>query len=284
MIRGRPRADEQPGADLRVGQPVPGQPRDLRLLRGQRVSGPGGAGGRDGAPADGLSGGPQLTAGPLGERLHPHLLQHPVRGTQLLPRVRAAALPAQPFPVQQVRPGQLGAEPGPAQPLDRLPVEPVGGLAVAEQGADAGLDPQHPLGAGHPGTFGQPVQRGLDQRHLTGPGRRLGQLSHDQVAERQLAALKGLPGGGPRGVVPAQAVVQHRRRPGRLAGQDGPAASGRYLSGGLDQLGGLLLAALPGREHHRAIPSLRVAGRLRDQEIFFDQLLRRACLPGEQVD
>src|SRR5580658_2592800 len=121
VILGRARADEQPGADLRIRQAVPGQPRHLSLLGGQRT-GPDGTGGRSGARAGDLAGGPQLTAGPFGERRHAHLLQHLVGGAQLLTRVQAAALTAQPFPVQQVRPGQLGADPGPAQPLDRLPV------------------------------------------------------------------------------------------------------------------------------------------------------------------
>ena len=32
--------------------------------------------------------------------------------------------------------------------------------------------------------LGQPVQRRLNLRHLTGPGGRLGQFGYDQVAER----------------------------------------------------------------------------------------------------
>ena len=166
-------------------------------------------------------------------------------GAQLLPRLGAAPLAAQPLPVQQVRPGQLGADPGPAQPLDRLPVEAVGGRAVAEQSADAGLDAQHPRGRGHPGALGQPVQRRLNLRHLTGPGGRLGQFGHDQVAEYHIVALEDLPGGIPRGLVPAQPVVQYGARVRRRAGQDARTAWGRLLDGGLDQFGGLLFPALP---------------------------------------
>jgi len=55
-----PRAEEQPGADLGVGQPVPGQPGDLGLLGGQRLTGSGGAGGQGSALAGGLAGGPEL--------------------------------------------------------------------------------------------------------------------------------------------------------------------------------------------------------------------------------
>src|SRR6516165_10017673 len=47
------RADEQPGADFRVRQPVAGQPRDLGLLRGQLL-----VLGHGGLLAGGLTGGP----------------------------------------------------------------------------------------------------------------------------------------------------------------------------------------------------------------------------------
>ena len=56
-------------------------------------------------------------------------------GAQLLARVGAAALAAQPFAVQQVGAGQLGTEPGAAQPVDRLPVVSLGGFSLAQQRA-----------------------------------------------------------------------------------------------------------------------------------------------------
>ena len=90
-------------------------------------------------------------------------------------------------------------------------------------------------------------------------------------------------GGVPRGVIPAQAVVQNRARARRQAGQHAETGFGGQLNGGLDQLGRLLLAALPGREHHRGICNRRVAGRLRDQAIFFDQPPRRGQLAGDQL-
>ena len=49
-------------------------------------------------------------------------------------RADAAMLAAQPFTVQQVRAGQFRAHTGTAEPLDRLPVQAVGGLALAQQG------------------------------------------------------------------------------------------------------------------------------------------------------
>jgi hypothetical protein len=134
------------------------------------------------------------------------------------------------------------------------------------------------------GALGQPVQRRLNLRHLTGPGGRLGQFGYDQVAEYHIVALEDLPGGIPRGLVPAQPVVQYGARVRRRAGQDARTAWGRLLDGGLDQFGGLLFPALPGGEHHRGISDRRVAGHLRDQVIFFDQPLRHAQLAGEQVE
>jgi hypothetical protein len=62
VVLDRARADEQPGADFRVGQPIQGQPRDLGLLGGQLY------GALDGALAGGLAGGGQLAPGPLGKR------------------------------------------------------------------------------------------------------------------------------------------------------------------------------------------------------------------------
>src|SRR5258705_9371808 len=123
----RPRGQEQLGADLPVGQARPGQPGDLGLLRGELVVR------GDGALADGLAGGPQLAAGPVGERLHADLGGHLVRGAQLRPRVGPPALAAQPLAVDQVRAGKLKTNAGAAQLADRLAIPGLGVPAVAEQ-------------------------------------------------------------------------------------------------------------------------------------------------------
>ncbi len=39
----------------------------------------------------------------------------------------------QPFAVDQMRAGQFRPDPGTAKPLDRLPIQAIGGLAVAQQ-------------------------------------------------------------------------------------------------------------------------------------------------------
>jgi hypothetical protein len=65
-----------------------------------------------------------------------------VRRAQLLARVDAAVLAAQPLTVEQMAAGELGADADPAQPRDRLTVAPVGDLALTEQRLDAGVDPR----------------------------------------------------------------------------------------------------------------------------------------------
>ncbi|MGH3224270.1 MAG: ATP-binding protein, partial [Streptosporangiaceae bacterium] len=100
--------------------------------------------------------GRQLPASPLGESFHSHLVQHAVGGAQLLPGLRAAALAAQPFAVEQVGAGKLRAKLGAAQPVDRLPVQAVGGLALAHQRAGARLEAQPPIVAAGLGRSRQP--------------------------------------------------------------------------------------------------------------------------------
>ena len=118
VVLGGTGADEQAFADLRVRQPVTGQFGDVSLLGRQLATG------LDTALAGGLPGGPQLTPGPLGERLHAHRLQHLVGGAQLLAGVAPATLPAQPLPVEQVGTGELS--PGTAEAVDRLAVQALG--------------------------------------------------------------------------------------------------------------------------------------------------------------
>jgi hypothetical protein len=64
-----------------------------------------------------------------------------MRSAELLAGVDASALPAQPLAIEQLRPRELGTQLGAAQPIDRFPVELVGGGAVAEQRPGACLDP-----------------------------------------------------------------------------------------------------------------------------------------------
>ena len=70
---------------------------------------------------------------------------------QVLPCVAAAAHALQPFPVQQVGAGEVGAEPGEAQPGDRLAIKTLGVLTFVQQRVRTGLDPERPVGAAGPG-------------------------------------------------------------------------------------------------------------------------------------
>ena len=121
----RPGADKELGADLGVRQAVPGQPRDECFLRRELVRG------IDGAYAYLLARRDQLPAGAFGKRGHADRGEHVIGGPQLLPRVDSSVLAAQPLAVQQVGAGQIRAELGTAEPVDRLAVPALGGLAVA---------------------------------------------------------------------------------------------------------------------------------------------------------
>jgi hypothetical protein len=53
-------------------------------------------------------------------------------GPELDTGVDTAILPAQPFPVEQMRPGEVRTPPGPSQFLDGLAMQALGTLALAQ--------------------------------------------------------------------------------------------------------------------------------------------------------
>ena len=107
--------------------------------------------------ADGLTGSAQLPPGPVGERLHPHRLQHFAGGAQLPSRVDTPIFAAQPLAIQEMPTGDLGAQRGTSQVPNRLP-KGVGFLSTAKQGAGPGLDAQRPRGRWSPaGRLGLPT-------------------------------------------------------------------------------------------------------------------------------
>ena len=108
-------------------RPLLREPGHLRLLRGEHVAR------LDREPAHRLARGRQLAAGALGERLGAEAAEHLVRGAQLLARVHAPVLAPQPLAVEQAGAGELDADPGALEPLDRLPVEGVRILSLAHQ-------------------------------------------------------------------------------------------------------------------------------------------------------
>ncbi len=93
---------------------------DLRLLRSELVEGVHGP--FPGALASRL----QFEPCALGERLHPEVGEELMGDPQLIPCVKAAALAAQPLPVEQMRPRQVETKACRLQKIDRLSVERLG--------------------------------------------------------------------------------------------------------------------------------------------------------------
>src|SRR4029453_8420136 len=109
-------AEKEASADLGVREPVAGEPCDLTLLIGA-------PGARFGDPLPHLLARRQeLTPGALGERLHADRGELVVGGSKVGAGVDPAILAAQPLAVEQVSPGELGAQSCPPQVLDRLSV------------------------------------------------------------------------------------------------------------------------------------------------------------------
>src|SRR5262249_41555705 len=102
-------------------------PSDLGLLRGEDVAC------LLGAFAGSLACGQQLATGTLSECFGPEAAEHLVCGAQLMTCVHAATLASEPLAVEQTGPGELDANPGALQPLDRFAVERVRVLPSAHQ-------------------------------------------------------------------------------------------------------------------------------------------------------
>jgi hypothetical protein len=99
-----------------------------------------------------------------------------VGDTQLLARINAAVLAAQPLPVEQVRPGELRTQPRTAQPIDRFAVQAVGGRAVAQQRPGARLDAEPEVGSGGLCRLRQPLEGIACELGLSSAHRRLDEL------------------------------------------------------------------------------------------------------------
>jgi len=105
----------------------------------------------------------------LGVRLDAHRIQHVVGDVQLLAGVSAAALAAQPLPVEQMRAGELYAGRGvrPSRLIDSRYRRSADSPSLS-RGADACFNPQRPLGRCHPACAGPatpaPPSRSLRHR------------------------------------------------------------------------------------------------------------------------
>src|SRR5690348_15780077 len=126
--------------------------------------------------ADPLPGRDQLAAGAFGECLGPGRYEDLVRCPQLVPGVDAPVLAAQPLPVDEVSAGEGHDAPAAAQLVDRLLVEQLGIMALADQGPRARLDAPGPRGGAWLGDAGKPLDRIGGAPGVTAARRRRGQL------------------------------------------------------------------------------------------------------------
>ena len=258
-------ADEQLGADLRVGVARDGEPGDVRLLGRKR-------GGRlDRALAHRLAGGRQLVPRAFGECLHAHRGQHVVSGPQLLTGVCAAVLAAQPLAVEQVRAGELGPQLGAAEPADRLPVQTLGRLALAQQRTGTRLDAQPEVGSAGLSDVRKPFERPGGEARVPGASGGLDQLGQRPRGDMRVHVLGGVSGCRECVGVAAQAVVEDRGHPMRPRQRD-PLAAGRgVLDSGLDQRGGLGFPAPQRSQQQGGVGRDARPGRLADRIVLSDQ-------------
>src|SRR5207302_2825408 len=108
--------------------------------------------------------------------------------------VGAPAPAAEPLAVEEMGPGELDTDAGSAEPVDRLPVEALGVLAVAQQGSRAGLDPQRPVGAAGASRLREPLEGVGRAGGLPAPGGRFDELDQPPGGRQLLGVLAGLPG------------------------------------------------------------------------------------------
>src|SRR3954453_3946803 len=126
----RARADEELCADLGIRAALGGEACDLRLLGGEPVA----RVGRALAPR--LAGPPPLAGRAFGESVHAgDIRPHPVRDPEMLTSFGAPALASQPLAVDEVGAGERRSYARAAQTGDRLAIQRLRNVALAEQRA-----------------------------------------------------------------------------------------------------------------------------------------------------
>ena len=108
---------------------------------------------------------------------------------QVLARFAAAALPAQPFPVKEVSTGEFGARGRRAQMTDRLTVQSLGLVTLAEQRAGACRDSQASGAALRQCELSELFHGGNGPLGLAAANGCLDQLGQREVREGQVVAL-----------------------------------------------------------------------------------------------
>ena len=178
-----------------------------------------------------------------------------------------------------------------AEPLDRLAVEPLGLLALAQQRAGAGLDAQRPV-AGRDGRGGgHALQRRARQLGPVAPASRPRAARAPPRRDEQLRRVVArLLRGGERLLVAAEAVAAAPSAPSARTGRRCPGRRRCLRDGGVDQAGDVRLAALEGGKHEGAVRrdlGARGLGHgvgLGDQRRGPAELAAPAPRPGSYVD
>src|SRR5207302_1338578 len=104
-----------------------------------------------------------------------------------------SALAAKPLAVEEVGAGELDADAGVAEPVDRLPIQALGGLAVAQQRSRAGLDAERPVGAAGAGAVRESLEGAGCALGYPAPGRCLDQLDRRPRWENELVRVLASP-------------------------------------------------------------------------------------------
>ena len=153
-------------------------------------------------------------------------------------------------------PGVVAAYARAAEPHDRLSVQPLGRVTLADQCARPGIQPAAPIRATGARHLGELLDRVAGELRTTAAHRRLDELGKHPVVGRvqPLGGFEHLLGRGQGGLVLAECVVEQRVRPlGRAQAQ--PTALAVWLDllhGRCDQPRQVGRPAPPGREHEGA--------------------------------
>ena len=181
-----------------LDRPSPASRAICGLAGGELGGGPGGARGYP------LAGGAQLARGSFREPVGSHGGEHLVREAQLLPGVDAPVLAAQPLAVEQIGAPEFHADAGAAKAVDRLAVEGLGRLALAEQCPRAGLDAKRPVSPAGAGGRREPLEGASRELGYPAAGRCLDELGYRPVGKQiRGRVLTGLLRRGQRVGIPA---------------------------------------------------------------------------------
>ena len=186
-----------------------------------------------GALAGGLAGGQQLAPGALGERLHADRVEHVVGGAQLLARVDASALAAQPLAVEQVRAGELRTQPGAARADRSLREYSVARRRRRRSAAPASAPRSRAATSVPQGWVVSASRSSASRASSASPARAAASTSSGSartVGKDLDGARRGLSGGRHSLLVAGEAVVQDRGRPMRVDRHAVPSPRSRSIA------------------------------------------------------